>query len=516
MKYGDIRGVGDLFIEKPTTPPIKYHNNLFQPENSHVLQYLIEERRLTLETIKQFQLGVDERGDIAIPILKNGDLVNYKFRNVREKVFRQFTKGAKWIVNDMILDSCVEVGYLIITEGEFDAMAVWQMGLRSVISGNEGSHGQTPWVGAIPDEVSRIFINCDNDEPGQEYARSLAEKLGIERCYNVILPTKDANDFIKAGYNGEDYRKILQEAKRFDIKGVKKLRDIIGDLKKAPIERLPTFLPRLNEYTKGGIPRKSMVVMSGDTGIGKSTILLNFLIHHADNGKPVLLVSLENDINFTVQRMLEAKYGRKYEEFDKDMWARVEDDLVDYPFYIDESMTTYTMEKLSKIVDQGKKLYSIDVVGFDHIGFLPNRTGNVVQEVAQMSRDLKIMAVEKDVIAYVISHIRKRQIGQKYISGEDLKDSSSLKQDADMIFFVVPVGKDQFVLDIDKARMSRSKIKIPIRFDRELGIVHDDLSRPVMSFDEELPNKQSQSSHESLTAQDIEEKKELEDWEMRF
>jgi twinkle protein len=361
------------------------------------------------------------------------------------------------------------------------------MGADNVISSTGGAQGSAgdsseEWIDLIPDEVDRIYINYDNDEPGKKAARALAERIGIERCYNVILPQKDANDFMRAGGTLDDYRRILKQSRKFDIEGVQKIEDVLDEVRNTKIERLSTFLPRFTVYTKGGIPKKSLVVLSGRTGVGKSTALLNFMIDHANNHKPCLLISLENDIAFTLKRILEIKYGRTIDKFDNELWDRVKVELPDFPFYIDTSAKTTTFAQVEKMVKQAKKLYGIEVVGFDHIHYVLDGKLSVTQEVATMTKNFKLLCNEYDVITYLISHIRKMREDTTFITGEDLKDSSALQQLADMVILLMEI-KGGMILQLDKSRMSRSHLTFPIRYNGETGVMADDDERKVKCFD---------------------------------
>lgn len=494
MEKNNSYSPGRLFqiYERPQIPHEIFEERLWSNAGKEILEYLLNERKLARKTIKYFKLGATENNEVAIPIFKDGNLIDYKFRSVKEKRFRRVEDAETWVINDDAFLKAEENGFVVITEGEFDTMAVWQMGIKSVVSGTGGAQSLALWIDRIP-EKAKVYINYDNDEPGQDSARKLAERIGIERCYNVILPTKDANDFIKEGHTYEEYIETLKSSKRFEVKDVYKLADALEALEKNKIQRVSTFLDRINIHTKGGIPRKSLIIVSGITGIGKSTTVMNFLIDHADKGLPVMLISLENDIYFTLQRLLEIKYNRPIGSFTPEDLQKIKKELVHYPFYIDMSMDSYSMEKITNIVRQAKKLYGVEFLGFDHIGWLPNRKYNVTQEVSQMTRDFKMMARENDIIVYLVSHIRKLDSGQIYITGEDLKDSSSLQQDADMVFFVVDTknGKE---LVIDKARMSESHLRIPLDFNNETGKISDDMNRKVKRFDEEVVVKSEEKT----------------------
>ena len=56
------------------------------------------------------------------------------------------------------------------------------------------------------------------DEPGRKGVEKAADKLGRYRCLNVLLPLKDANDCLKAGFTNQEMAEILAKAKPFESK----------------------------------------------------------------------------------------------------------------------------------------------------------------------------------------------------------------------------------------------------------------------------------------------------------
>lgn len=482
---------------RPSESPAVYVNNLFDPANQRALEYLTQERKLSIETIRAFQIGCNERGDIAIPVFKDGVLVDFKFRSVppAEKHFYRTPYSETWVVNDNALQQAVVAKQLVITEGELDAFSAWQMGreigktipvISSVGGANEVRRAE--WIERIPKDCS-VYISYDSDQVGQDAARQLAERIGLERCFAVVLPgVKDTNEFLQKGGTGEQYIEILKKAKRFEADGIAKIIDVIEDLQKNPVRKEPIHIERFNKFTRGGIPRKGLVMISGRYGTGKSSFLLNLLIHHANQGKPVLLITLENDMQLTLQRILETKYQKPLAQFTNEMWEIVKKDLLEYPFYIDMSMQSYSMKQIEKVTRQSKKLYGIEFMGYDHLHWAMDDADP--KELDKASRDFKILANEADTIIYLVCHIRKLNREQKIITGEDLKGSSGMAQAANMVIMLQNFGSGMEA-NLDKSRESRSHLRFPLIFNGETGVIEDDPARKVKYFDQEMDDEDS-------------------------
>lgn len=468
----------------------KYVNNLFDVGNKKVLDYLIQERKLDLETVKYFKIGCNERGDVAIPVFKDGILIDFKFRSIKEKHLYRVPESETWIVNENALTLAKESRKLVITEGEIDAFSAWQLGVHAVISGTGGAGevGRAMWIDNIPDDAV-VYIIYDSDAVGQKAARQLADRIGIERCYNVQLTEhKDMNEFLQKGGTSEDLGKILKEAPRFGVDGVSRISDVIDQLRANPVVKKPIFMERFNAHTKGGIVRKSMVMISGRYGTGKSAFLLNMLIDQADRGEPVLLISLENDMMLTLQRILSIKFNTPIERFTDKMWDKAKKDLLDYPFYLDMSMESYSGDKVRRISEQAKKLYGIEWVGYDHLHWSVERTKP--EELEKISKEFLMIAHEKDLIMLVVCHVRKADKEQKVITGEDLKGSIGMAQLANQIMILQNFGSGM-ELNLEKSRESRSHLRFPLNFEGETGVMTEDMERKIKHFDEEVEDADS-------------------------
>ena len=98
---------------------------------------------------------------------------------------------------------------IVLTEGEYDAMAVFQATGRPAISLPNGCRSLPVEVLPMLERFEKIFLWMDNDVPGREGAEQFAKKIGINRCYLVQpnpskygdMAPKDANDALLHGFD---------------------------------------------------------------------------------------------------------------------------------------------------------------------------------------------------------------------------------------------------------------------------------------------------------------------------
>lgn len=474
------------FVNRPSVPFEKYEKELYFGKDKDGLKYLKEVRGLKNKTLQHFHVGYnDKQREIAIPVFKSGDLVDYKFRKIDAKEFRRHSGGETWVVNEQAFQYAKEDKYIICVEGEFDAMALYQLGFHSVVSTTGGAQGPTTWIDKIP-KGTRTYVCYDNDEPGQEAAQKLAERIGLEKCYNVVFKdVKDANEFLLKDGTKEKFQKILDNAEKFKIQGILNLREVIDSLEKNKIQRIPTFLSRLTSHLGGGVPKAGIITISGNAKTGKSSLLMNLCINHAMTGLPVLLISLENDLYFTVQRLLEIIVNKPYRLFTPEDFADLRETLSDFPLYLDVSLGNWDIKRIEKVVEQMKKLYGIEIFGFDHLSYL---SGDEVKDIDDVMRRIKMLSRNQNIVSYIVSHIRRLKENDDYPTSNDLRGSSSIAQESNAILFMQG-SKNGSEINIDLSRMSRSKLRIPIMFEGSTGVITDDMGRSVLHYDEVVPDE---------------------------
>ena len=123
------------------------------------------------------------------------------------------------------LDAIKQSSLIIITEGEFDCMAIDQVGFPQVVSVPNGAslgNNKMEWLdNSIEyfEQAEKIIIATDKDNAGVNLRTQLSSRLGIERCYKVEFgDCKDANEVLVK--HGEDtLKQIINSAEPFPIEG---------------------------------------------------------------------------------------------------------------------------------------------------------------------------------------------------------------------------------------------------------------------------------------------------------
>ena len=279
-------------MKKPPKKIYKMPETKIDPAKKRVEDYLIL-RGLSKETWERRGVG-ETNGNIALPYIEDGKVVLVKFRKPEkydgngQKAWRE--AGGKAVLWGM--DLCDTEKPLVIVEGEMDALALDEAGVKNVVSVPSGASDLT-WIENCwdwLDKFKKIIIWGDNDDPGREMVRNIIVRLGEWKCSIVDSPWKDANVcLIKEGK--EKTAEYAKNAKPIPIYGLIDLADVVPiDVKN--IERTRSNVPGIDEAI-GGFLMGELSVWTGKSGQGKSTFLSQMLLETVNEGKPVCAYSGE-------------------------------------------------------------------------------------------------------------------------------------------------------------------------------------------------------------------------------
>jgi DNA primase len=169
----------------------------FALQNLDVAHPYLAERRLSAEAIAEFGLGLCQKGSmtgrIVVPIHNaDGQLVAYAGRypgtppdddTPKYKLPPGFRK-ARELFNAHRAFAESDETPLVIVEGFFDCIALWQRGVRRIVAlmGSSLSPQQEESIANAVNSQSRIVLILDEDEAGREAREKIAPRLAAH-CY---------------------------------------------------------------------------------------------------------------------------------------------------------------------------------------------------------------------------------------------------------------------------------------------------------------------------------------------
>ncbi len=284
-----------------------------------------------------------------------------------------------------------------------------------------------------------------------------------------------ATDVAASGYEEEEdiaqtidkaEQKILAVANRKHSGGMVKIKDIV----KAAMGRIEELYDSKDAYTglptgftdfdrmTSGLQPSDLIIVAARPSMGKSSLVLNIAEHVAIKGhKSVAFFALEMSKEQLTNRILSAEAGVDSHSFrsgalsgnDWDDLAHAMDVLHDVPIFMDDTSGITIPEVKAKIrkINQDPEKTPIGLVVIDYLQLMTSgkRTENRVQEISDITRNLKIMAKELNVPVIALSQLSRaaekssgRSDHRPQLS--DLRDSGSIEQDADIVLFLYREG----------------------------------------------------------------------------
>ena len=195
-----------------------------------------------------------------------------------------------------------------------------------------------------------------------------------------------------------------------------------------------------------GLNKSDLIILGARPGMGKTSFALNIVRNVAVNtGRTVCFFSLEMSRDQLAQRMLSSEAGIKSEklrtgELDEDEWTRLAqagDSLSKADIYFDETSSITVPEMKAKL----RRMKKVDLVVIDYLGLMHSarQIDNRVQEISEITRNLKIMAKELKVPVIACAQLSRgtEAKGKSHKPAlSDLRDSGSIEQDADIVLFL--------------------------------------------------------------------------------
>ena len=276
---------------------------------------------------------------------------------------------------------------------------------------------------------------------------------------------KASNEIINLGYDAStDVQEILDKAEKniFDISQEKTGDDIqpinvvLQDTFEM-IEKLCTDKSEVTGITTGfadlnkkinGLQRTDLILLAARPAMGKTAFSLNLVQNAALKGDAsVAVFSLEMSKEQLVQRMLSAQSNVELSKIKtgnlgESDWPRIIDGMAvlsEANIFIDDTPGI----KISEIRSKCRRLKiekGLDLILIDYLQLMEGegKNENRQQEIAKISRSLKILAKELDCPVVALSQLSRspelRKDHRPILS--DLRESGSIEQDADIVMFL--------------------------------------------------------------------------------
>jgi KaiC/GvpD/RAD55 family RecA-like ATPase/5S rRNA maturation endonuclease (ribonuclease M5) len=434
-----------------------------------VINFLNDERGISLDVVKKMRLGLgtkwfdEEQGEVKCLMYpyfvgKNCVFVKYRSLPPAEKGFRSTGGIENPLYNSNVIKN--QMDSLCCVEGEIDCLSLLSVGVENVVGVPGADMKRVTWDKLL-DRPRKLYLIYDNDQAGQDGAKKFAQRFGVDRFYNVVLPSlelaepqgerthsKDINEWLMAGGSVEELNRLLEEAQRFDVDDVSDSVGALDELQKEVEGRGGSVDPEFKFFLKsindraGGANRGDVTMVMAAAKAGKTTWAINQADFLAQQGHSVFFDCLEmkrtalvrkwaamvtktDDTpgtgNMTVEIMREAaEIAKGYSG--KIQWGNPH--------------SLKTLDDATNRIRDAVRRYGCDTVVFDNLQLLVDTTltkfdmGNRVTYMSMVCKRFKQLMQELNTWGIMIVQ-PKRIMDSEMVGISDGEGSSAMEKDCD-------------------------------------------------------------------------------------
>jgi len=495
--------VDDPYGDKPVgykpPAPIKKSVEQIQLEIQEVQECGVQDlpdRKLRKETLQYFgyKIGVSQTDGVTPAILHRPYTLDGRLRSYKNKVIE--TKQT-WSVGDQRevdlfgWEQAKATGAkrLLITEGEEDAAALWQIlkdknrGTKwadydpAVVSLPHGSASAVRDLSRLLPKIQKIFkevvLVFDMDKAGQDAATSVVQKVCGD-WYVASLPEKDANACLVAGKSKACAKEVL-----FDAAPNKNSKIVWGESLHEKAKEPAKFgvswpWKKITDMTRG-IRKGETIYLGAAQKMGKSEVVNAVGAHLMKEHGWAILMAKPEEANAKTYKMVAGKMVNRifhdpkvafdeqaYDEAGKMMSGK----LAMLNLY--QHMGWETLKgDIKAAVAEGVEAVFIDPITNMTNGMSPSDANTKLQEIAQ---ELAAMALDLNIVVFIFCHLRNpdgglpHDRGGKVLTGQ-FAGSRAMGRSCNYMFGLEG-NKDP---DIDPEQ--RNMRKLVLLDDREFGEV---------------------------------------------
>lgn len=290
------------------------------------------------------------------------------------------------------------------------------------------------------------------------YINTVLEKYTLRKMIEVatnIVTTASTPDVEVSSMLELAEKNILNVAKTRKTSEFRKVQDVLTkaqqDLQKlvenhGKVTGLTTGLIDLDKLTEGLHPTQ-LIILAARPAVGKTAFALNVLTAAAKSTKKnIAMFSLEMPAEQLILRMI-SSVGQidnaklKNGKMENEDWRRFDEAIsqlgnTNIYFHDAGGITASEIKaKCRRLATQGEGLGLVIIDYLQLIDSSSKYSGSRQQEVSEISRNLKMLALELEVPVIALSqlsrNVEKREDKKPVLS--DLRESGSIEQDADIV-----------------------------------------------------------------------------------
>ena len=299
--------------------------------------------------------------------------------------------------------------------------------------------------------LTRVRKAHQNKEYFSQYLEELKElaykRIVVEASENLVESLESGDDINTCLDKFERATERLNASEE-DNTLASSLGEIFEELSTGKkINKVKTGISIIDKCTNGIAPSE-LITIGAKSGVGKSALSIRIAINMFNAGKKILIVSREMSKKQVTERILLSHSGvtkEAYEnrDFTDNDWVRIVETM--------EAFTTNRIiidDKISTIAEikQAVRKHKPDVLIVDYVQLLTpsNPRDSRERQVADISRELKKMTSDFDMIVIQLTQLAEKGLGNYRPSGESYtRESRAIYHDSNIVVYVHHVTEEK-------------------------------------------------------------------------
>ena len=299
--------------------------------------------------------------------------------------------------------------------------------------------------------LTRVRKAHQNKEYFPQYLEELKElaykRIVVEASENLVESLESGDDINTCLDKFERATERLNASEE-DNTLASSLGEIFEELNTGKkINKVKTGISIIDKCTNGIAPSE-LITIGAKSGVGKSALSIRIAINMFNAGKKILIVSREMSKKQVTERILLSHSGitkEAYEnrDFTDNDWVRLVETM--------EAFTTNRIiidDKISTIAEikQAVRKHKPDILIVDYVQLLTpsNPRDSRERQVADISRELKKMTSDFDMIVIQLTQLAEKGLGNYRPSGESYtRESRAIYHDSNIVIYVHHVTEEK-------------------------------------------------------------------------
>lgn len=392
----------------------------------------ISERGLTLDACQKYNIRTTGytgklNGEYVVnekvyllPFYKDGHVVRQKIRSAVEK--KRMSQSGDTTFNMLFGENLFNPSKqisVIVTEGEFDAVAAYQMtGIPSVSITNGSNNAMKELSQKITylSGFRDILFVFDMDDAGQSALDDCVGLFEPGLARTVTLPLKDANEMLLAGKEKE-FTKCLVNAKAAKPSTIVFPGEISDQILAKPQYGMPWPWPFMTNVTYG-MRLGEVYIWAGPESVGKTETMYKIVAYYVNQGNKAALFDFERQPDQTMRRVIASIVGERIylpncSVFDEakisEQIERLKDSIALYRW----GSGKLSLDSILINIRYLYKCYNITFFVIDNLTALSvNSTAGMkdYEYASQVVGELVQISKELNITIFIINHLAKDKI----------------------------------------------------------------------------------------------------------